>query len=332
MDATIDTASYYAVITTGIYCRRNCGARRPRPENIRYFCTAAAAQAAGFRACKRCKPDRPDPQPGLIAAACRAIEAAETPLSLQILAAAAGLSPFHFHRLFKAATGVTPKAYAAAQRDTRLRDALPKAATVTQAVYDAGYNAASRFYATAGETLGMTPKAYRAGAPGTDISYATAPCRLGTLLAAASPTGICAIALGDDPAALVSDLRGKFPRAQLAAAPDFAATLAAIIAFIDTPGARLSLPLDIAGTAFQRRVWQALTKIPAGATASYTDIAAAIGAPKSARAVAAACAANPLAVAIPCHRAIRADGGLAGYRWGLARKRQLLDAESANAE
>jgi AraC family transcriptional regulator of adaptative response/methylated-DNA-[protein]-cysteine methyltransferase len=263
----------------------------------------------------------------VVAAACRRIEAAETAPSLAELAAAASLSQFHFHRVFKAATGVTPKAYASAHRAQKLRAALTTNGSVTQAIYDAGYPSSSRFYAE--PALGMSPTAYKAGGAGAEIHYATAPCSLGLVLVAASGAGICAISLGDDAAALAADLAHKFPQARLADDPEFTQTLAQVVSLIDAPGTRQDLPLDIRGTAFQRRVWEALRKIPAGRTASYTEIAARIGAPNSVRAVAAACAANTLAVAVPCHRAVRADGKLAGYRWGISRKRALLEREAA---
>jgi AraC family transcriptional regulator of adaptative response/methylated-DNA-[protein]-cysteine methyltransferase len=321
---------FYGVLTTGIYCRPSCGAKRPRPENIAFFATTAAAESAGYRPCKRCRPDQMRPHTRLIAAACLTIKTADSPPSLTALAAAAGLSPFHFHRVFKATTGVTPKAYAAAHRATRLRATLQTADTVTQAAYDSGYNASGRFYADAPAALGMTPKTYRAGGVGEHIRFATGACSLGAILIAASATGLCAISLGDEPAPLTAALHARFPAARITEDSNLAESLARAIAFIDKPGAALDLPLDIRGTAFQRRVWQALQAIPPGRTASYAQIAQSIGAPAAARAVAGACAANPLAVAIPCHRALRADGALAGYRWGLPRKRRLLDAESTD--
>jgi AraC family transcriptional regulator of adaptative response/methylated-DNA-[protein]-cysteine methyltransferase len=318
--------SVYAVTTTGIYCRPDCGARRPLPQNIRFFASTVAARRAGYRACKRCRPDAAPED--VVAAACRRIEAAETAPSLAALSQAAGLSPFHFHRLFKAATGLTPRAYAAAHRAARLRTALTPAASVTQAIYESGYQSSGRFYAEATDNLGMAPAAYKAGAPGEAIIYGIAACALGTILVAASAKGICAIALGDAPDPLIAALRAKFPAACLADDPAFATTIKAVIAFVEASKTRFDLPLDIRGTAFQRRVWQALRDIQAGETASYTEIATRIGAPTSARAVASACAANTLAVLIPCHRAVRADGTLSGYRWGAGRKRALLDREA----
>jgi AraC family transcriptional regulator of adaptative response/methylated-DNA-[protein]-cysteine methyltransferase len=322
-----DAGFFYAVRTTGVYCRPGCGARLPRPQNIVFYATTAAAEAGGFRPCRRCRPDRPESS--TITAACRMIEAAESPPSLAALAAQAGLSPFHFHRLFKAATGVTPKAYAQAERARRLQAALRETASVTEAIYAAGYNAPGRFYAAAPGTLGMAPRQFRHGGAGEDIIFATAPCALGFLLVARTAKGICAIALGDDAQALQAAFRGKFPHAAISGAPSFARLVAQVASLVETPSAPSGLPLDIRGTAFQHRVWAALQNIPAGQTASYSQIAETIGAPRAARAVAAACAANTLAVAIPCHRAIRADGGHAGYRWGMDRKQALLAGESA---
>jgi AraC family transcriptional regulator of adaptative response/methylated-DNA-[protein]-cysteine methyltransferase len=331
-DAGADGAFFYAVKTTGVYCRPSCGARTPRPENIAYYPTAQAAEAAGFRPCKRCQPNMPPREEVMaakIAAACRRIEAAETPPGLNTLAEKAGISPFHFHKIFKSVTGVTPKAYAAAHRAKILQSALRAAPRVTDAIYEAGYNAPAPFYAAAPATLGMTPKNFRAGGAGEAIVYATGDCRFGAILAAASATGICAISLGDDAQTLIRDLARNFSRASIAPADAaFAQSLETIIAFIEQPGANLDLPLDIRGTAFQRRVWQALRAIPAGRTVSYAELGACLGAGKSARAVASACAANTLAVAIPCHRARRATGALAGYRWGIARKRALLAREA----
>jgi len=331
-DAEADGAFLYAVKTTGVYCRPSCAARPPRPENVSFFTTGAEAEAAGFRPCKRCKPNQPpraETQAAAIANACRAIETGETTPSLSSLAALAGLSPFHFHRMFKAITGVTPKAYAAAHRDARVKSALLEGNSVTEAIYDAGYGSSARFYAGARSRLGMKPKIFRAGGAGEVIVSALAPCTFGFVLVAATPKGICAISLGADGEALEDELRERFPKADFRA-PDqkFAAIIARVAAFVDAPGPELSLPLDIRGTAFQQRVWAELVKIPPGQTATYTELAARIGAPKSVRAVASACAANTIAVAIPCHRVLRTGGALAGYRWGLPAKRKLLAAET----
>ena len=267
-----------------------------------------------------------------IAAACRRIEGATEPPSLAELATQAGLSTFHFHRLFKAATGLTPKQYADAHRAGRVRDALSRAdAKVTDAIFDAGFNATGRFYEQAGAVLGMTPRQYRAGGVDARIAFAIAQTSLGALLVARSVRGVCAISLGDDPDALLRELQDRFPRAELVGGDaGFERVVAQVVGLVEQPGVGHDLPLDVRGTAFQQRVWQALRRIPPGQTASYADIAARIGSPKAVRAVAQACAANTLAVAIPCHRVVRSDGALSGYRWGVARKRALLEREATN--
>lgn len=333
-NAEFDGQFYYSVATTGVYCRPSCPARRPARAHVRFHDTAEAAEAAGFRPCRRCKPDQPSltAQHGAkITQACRLIEAAETPPTLAALADAVGLSPYHFHRLFKARLGVTPKGYAVAHRNKRARAALGNSATVTQAIYDAGFNANSRFYANASEVLGMTPRSFRSGGTDHTIRFAFAECSLGTVLIAASETGVCAILFGDTREALHRDLERQFPRAHLVSGDaDFDTLTAEVIDFIENPSSNFDLPLDIRGTAFQHRVWDALRRIPAGSTASYAEIAQAIGMPKSARAVARACASNRIAVAIPCHRVVRSDGSLSGYRGGVARKRALLDKERSD--
>ncbi len=267
-----------------------------------------------------------------IAASCRRIEGATEPPRLAELATQAGLSTFHFHRLFKAATGLTPKQYADAYRARRVRDALSRAdAKVTDAILDAGFNATGRFYEQAGAVLGMTPRQYRAGGVDARIAFAIAQTSLGALLVARSARGVCAISLGDDPDALLRELQDRFPRAELVGGDaGFERLLAQVVGLIAQPGIGHDLPLDVRGTAFQQRVWQALRRIPPGQTASYADIAARIGSPKAVRAVAQACASNTLAVAIPCHRVVRSDGALSGYRWGVARKRALLEREATN--
>ncbi|MEO8039138.1 MAG: bifunctional DNA-binding transcriptional regulator/O6-methylguanine-DNA methyltransferase Ada [Betaproteobacteria bacterium] len=330
-DPRADGAFYYSVATTGVYCRPACGARPARPENVRFHVTRADAEAAGFRACKRCKPDQAplaEQHAEKVAQTCRLIETAERVPALAELAARAGLSPHHFHRVFKAITGVTPKAYADARRAQRMRDGLDRSGSVTDAIYDAGYNSNGRFYAHSDHVLGMTPSNYRAGGADTLIRFAIGECALGSILVAASARGICAILLGDDPERLARELQDRFPRADLVGGDaGFERLVATVIGFIETPRLGLDLPLDVRGTAFQQRVWQALCKIPAGSTASYAEIAQRIGSPGSARAVAQACAANALAVAIPCHRVVRNDGALSGYRWGVERKRALLERE-----
>lgn len=331
-DPSADGQFFYSVKTTGVYCRPSCGARPARPENVRFHLTAADAERAGFRPCKRCRPDQPPLEQQRIddiAQLCRYIESADAPPRLRELAERIGLSPYHLHRVFKAVTGLTPKAYAAAHRAQRVRSQLTQGSTVTNAIYDAGYNSNGRFYEDSDRILGMTPTRYRAGGAGTAIRFAIGQCSLGAILVAASDRGVCAILLGDDPDALARDLQDRFPRANLIAGDDdFERLVAKVVGFVEAPALGLDLPLDVRGTAFQQRVWQALRKIPAGQTASYADVARAIGAPHAVRAVAGACAANPIAVAIPCHRVVRSDGGLSGYRWGVDRKRALLARES----
>jgi AraC family transcriptional regulator, regulatory protein of adaptative response / methylated-DNA-[protein]-cysteine methyltransferase len=330
-DTNRDGTFYYAVATTGVYCRPSCPSRRPKRANVSFYATAAQAQAAGFRACKRCTPDRrslPEEHAANVAEACRLIEAAAEPPKLVQLAAEVGLSPYHFHRIFKSIVGVTPKAYSVAHRNKNVRDKLQRSTTVTEAIYDAGFNSSGRFYANSTEVLGMKPKSYRAGGADEEIRFAFGDCSLGAILVAASANGVCAILLGNDRKALAGELRQRFLRAKLIKADAaFSKTLAKAIRLIEAPASGVDLPLDVRGTAFQHRVWKALQAIPAGSTSTYAEVARRIGNPKAVRAVAGACAANPVAVAIPCHRVIRADGGLAGYYWGVARKRELLDRE-----
>jgi AraC family transcriptional regulator of adaptative response/methylated-DNA-[protein]-cysteine methyltransferase len=331
-NTAFDGHFFYAVETTGIYCRPSCAARRPKRAHVRFHDSAADAEQAGFRPCKRCKPTEPSlvqQHAEKVREACRLIETAEEEPRLDALAEAVGLSPYHFHRIFKAVLGVTPKAYATAHRHRRVRDELGKSATVTEAIYDAGFNSNGRFYATSSEVLGMTPTDFKSGGTNAEIRFAIGECSLGSVLVAASGKGVCAILLGDDPEILLTDLQDQFPRARLVGGDkEFERLAAGVISFVEAPRGGLDLPLDIQGTAFQHRVWEALRRIPAGATASYTEIAAAIGAPKSVRAVARACASNHLAVAIPCHRVVRTDGSLSGYRWGIERKRALLAKEA----
>ncbi len=327
-----DGVLFYAVASTGVYCRPSCAARRPRRDRVRFFASPDAAETAGYRACKRCKPDqipREERQRAAVIAACRRLESAETLPDLAALAADAGLSPSHFHRLFKTLTGVTPKAYGQSHRNERARAGLRQEESVTEAIYGAGFNSAGRFYAASQAMLGMSPKQYREGGAGTEISYAVRSCWLGPVLVAATTRGVCAILFDDDPGALPETLRQRFPAADLRQGDAGLHDLVArVIAQVEQPGTDLDLPLDIRGTAFQVRVWQALRQIPAGRTASYAEIAQAIGAPRAVRAVAGACAANTLAVAIPCHRVIGKNGSLSGYRWGVARKAALLEREA----
>ncbi|NWA86472.1 bifunctional DNA-binding transcriptional regulator/O6-methylguanine-DNA methyltransferase Ada [Pseudomonas sp. D2002] len=331
-DAKADTLFVYGVKTTGVYCRPSSASRLPRPENIEFFDTPQQAEAAGYRPSKRASGDQTQlaaHHAQLVADACRQIEQAETPPSLDSLARRAGLSPFHFHRVFKAITGLTPKAYASALRSRKVRDGLKGQHSVTDALYDAGFNSNSRFYESADQLLGMKPSDYKAGGTNSEIRFAVGQCSLGAILVAQSQRGVCAILLGDDPDKLVRDLQDQFPKAELVGADrDFEQLIAQVVGFIEAPALGLDLPLDLRGTAFQERVWQALREIPVGSTASYAQIAQRIGAPKSFRAVAQACGANHLAVAIPCHRVVRSNGELSGYRWGVERKRQLLEREN----
>ncbi|HVK41428.1 MAG TPA: bifunctional DNA-binding transcriptional regulator/O6-methylguanine-DNA methyltransferase Ada [Phenylobacterium sp.] len=332
-DHAADGGFFYSVRTTGVYCRPSCAARPARRENVAFHAATEQAEAAGFRPCKRCKPDQPpmaERQAAMVAQACRTIETAEEAPDLETLAAQAGVSPFHFHRVFKSVAGVTPKAYADAHRAGRVREALSTSGTVTEAIYDAGFNSNGRFYAKSSQVLGMTPTRFRAGGEAAVIRFAIGECSLGAILVAATDKGVCAILLGDDPEALVRDLQDRFSRAELVGADaGFEALVAKVVGFVEQPGLGLDLPLDVRGTAFQQRVWQALRDIPAGETAGYAQIAEKIGSPKAVRAVAQACAANAIAVAIPCHRVVRTDGALSGYRWGVERKRALLKREAA---
>lgn len=331
-DSKADGLFVYGVKTTGVYCRPSSASRLPRPENIQFFDTPAQAEAAGYRASKRASGDQTQlaaHHAQLVAEACRHIEQADTPPSLNALAQRAGLSPFHFHRVFKAVTGLTPKGYASAQRTRKVREGLKGQHSVTDALYDAGFNSNSRFYESADQLLGMKPSDYKAGGTNSEILFAVGQCSLGAILVAQSRRGVCAILLGDDPDTLVRDLQEQFPKADLVGADRrFEQTIAQVVGFIEAPALGLDLPLDLRGTAFQQRVWQALRDIPLGTTASYAQIAERIGAPKSFRAVAQACGANSLAVAIPCHRVVRSNGELSGYRWGVERKRRLLARES----
>jgi AraC family transcriptional regulator, regulatory protein of adaptative response / methylated-DNA-[protein]-cysteine methyltransferase len=333
-DRSSDGSFYFSVATTGVYCRPSCPARRANRANVAFHKTCAEAEASGFRPCKRCKPNALglDAQyAATVAQACRLIETAGEVPTLAALAAAVGLSQYHFHRIFKTIAGVTPKAYAMAHRQMRLRDMLAGSTTVTQAIHAAGFNSSGRFYASSSAVLGMTPTAFRAGGRNTQMKFAIGECFLGSILVAATDKGVCAVLLGDDPEALVRDLQHRFPHARLIGGDRSFETLAAkVIACVETPGKRPELPLDVRGTAFQHRVWKALCDIPAGTTASYAEIARRIGEPKAVRAVAQACGANNLAVVIPCHRVVRKDGTRSGYRWGVERKRALVEKEAGS--
>ena len=331
-DASADGTFYYAVRTTGVYCRPSCAARPARPENVTFYGTAAEAERAGYRPCKRCKPREPplaERRAQVVAATCRLIDSSEEPPSLEELAAHAGVSPFHLHRLFKAATGLTPKAYAAARNVERVKRELHAGGSVTQAIYGAGFGSTGRFYEQAKRRLGMTPTAFRAGGEDQEIRFAVGASSLGPLLVAATRHGVCAVLFGKSRAALAEELAARFPRARLVQADAaFEATVAAVVHLVERPREAAELPLDIRGTAFQERVWRALTEIAPGQTVTYGELARTIGAPTAARAVARACATNHLAVVVPCHRVVSSDGSLAGYRWGIARKKALLAREA----
>jgi AraC family transcriptional regulator of adaptative response/methylated-DNA-[protein]-cysteine methyltransferase len=331
-DRTADGQFWYSVITTGVYCRPSCPSRTANSQNVQLHDTLEAAKATGFRPCKRCNPDGPSidcENAAIVAKVCRLIEQSEAEPSLTVLAQAVGRSASYLHRLFRAGTGLTPKDYATAHRATKVREGLANGNTVTEAIYDAGFNSSGRFYEKSTNILGMTPTQYRAGGTNEDIRFAIGQCSLGAILVASSRKGVAAILLGSDPGELVRKFQDRFPKAKLIGADsDYEALVARVVGFVEAPGLGLDLPLDVRGTAFQQRVWQALQEIPAGQTASYAEIARRIGAPKATRAVAGACAANKLAVAIPCHRVVRNDGSLSGYAWGVERKRALLDREA----
>jgi len=332
-DASADGKFYCSVKTTGVYCRPSCATRGALRKNVAFHDSCAEAERAGFRPCKRCQPNGrtlAEDYAAKVAAACRTIETAENPPDLGVLAKAAAMSRFHFHRVFTKIIGLTPKAYAKARRAEQMRVELSKRSTVTEAIYNAGFNSNGRFYAESSQMLGMAPKSFRQGGTGETIRFAVGECSLGSLLVAASGKGVCAISIGDDPDKLVAELKDRFPKAQLIGDDrQFEHVVAQVIRFVEAPRIGLDLPLDIRGTAFQRRVWKALRDIPAGTTASYSDVAKRIGSPKSVRAVAGACAANTIAVAIPCHRVLRSGGAVSGYRWGVERKRALLEKEQA---
>jgi AraC family transcriptional regulator of adaptative response/methylated-DNA-[protein]-cysteine methyltransferase len=333
-DRAQDGKFFYSVKTTGVYCRPSCGSRRANPGNIAFYASAADAEAAGFRPCKRCRPDQ---QPleaqhaATVARACRMIESAEEPPTLAMVAKESGMSAFHFHRLFKTVTGLTPKEYANAHRTRKVQHSLVQGSSVTEAIFDAGFNSNSRFYEQADAMLGMAPSRFRRRGADEEIRFAVGESSLGAILVAASAKGVCAITMGDDPARLVRDLQDRFSNATLMGADaEFESLVARVVGMVEAPRIGERLPLDVRGTAFQRRVWKALRQIPVGSTVSYAAIARKIGAPRSVRAVAQACGANPLAVAIPCHRVVRTDGALSGYRWGIERKRALLTREGVS--
>ncbi len=335
-DKTADGTFWYSVATTGIYCRPSCPSRLANPKNVRLHDSIRAAEAAGFRACRRCNPGGmsiAEANTAIVTKACRLIDEAIEPPSLTQIAESVELSPQYFHRLFKKATGLTPKAYATAGRSNRLRDGLTRAATVTEAFHEAGFGSNGRFYEASAGVLGMSPTHYRSGGAHEVITFAVGQCSLGAILVASSAKGVAAILLGDDPEALVRDLEDRFPNARLVGGDaEYEQRVAQVVGLVEAPKRGLALPLDVRGTAFQQRVWTALREIPAGETSSYSAIAEKIGSPRSVRAVAGACAANAFAVAIPCHRVVRTDGALSGYRWGVERKRALIARESTVRE
>ncbi len=334
-DAQADGQFVYSVRSTGVYCRPSCAARAALRRNVAFHADCAAAEQAGFRACLRCQPNGPslaERHAALVADACRTIETQDSAPDLAQLADAAGLSRFHFQRVFKRCTGITPKAYAAATRARAVQQQLAGGASVTEAIYAAGFQSSGRFYASAADRLGMAPARFRSGGRGAAIRFAIGQCSLGAILVAATDVGLCAILIGDDPDVLARDLQDRFAHAELRGADaQFEATVAQVVGLVEAPALGLDLPLDVRGTAFQQRVWEALRQIPAGQTTSYAELAARIGLPTGARAVAGACAANALAVAIPCHRVVRNDGALSGYRWGVERKQALLEREAEQA-
>jgi AraC family transcriptional regulator of adaptative response/methylated-DNA-[protein]-cysteine methyltransferase len=332
-DRTADGEFWYSVATTGVYCRPSCPSRTANPKNVQLHDSLENAKATGFRPCRRCNPDGLSIEAenaALVVKACRLIEEREEEPSLEELADAVCLSPSYFHRMFKAATGLTPKDYAAAYRANKVRESLVAGNSVTEAIYDAGFNSSGRFYEKSTCMLGMTPSQYRSGGANEEIKFAVGETFLGAILVASSTKGVAAILLGDDAETLLRDLQNRFPKACLIGADqEYEAMVARVVGFVEAPELGLDLPLDVRGTAFQQRVWLALQEIPVGATVTYAELAQRIGSSKSVRAVAGACAANKLAVAIPCHRVIRTDGSVSGYAWGVERKRALLDREAS---
>lgn len=334
-DREADGQFWYSVSTTGIYCRPSCPSRAANPKNVQLHATLSEAQATGFRPCKRCNPAGLSIEAenvALVEKACRLIEQSEEEPSLNDLADAVGRSPSYFHRMFKATTGLTPKDYAVAHRSARIREGLANSGSVTEAIYDAGFNSSGRFYEKSTNMLGMTPTQYRAGGYNEVIRFAIGQSSLGAILVASSKKGVASILLGDDPEELVQDLQDRFPKANLIGGDeDYESLVARVVGFVEAPALGLDLPLDVRGTVFQQRVWQALQEIPVGQTVSYAEIARRIDSPKAVRAVAGACAANNIAVAIPCHRVVRNDGALSGYAWGIDRKRALINLEASSA-
>jgi AraC family transcriptional regulator of adaptative response/methylated-DNA-[protein]-cysteine methyltransferase len=327
-DETLTAPFFFGVLTTGVYCRPSCAARAPKRENARFFADTAAAVRAGFRACKRCRPDESRTGGELAKRACQIIETAESALSLNGLAAQLDVRPTHLQRVFKRALGLSPREYAAARRIAACKKEMQNGRSVTDALYQAGYGSSSRLYEKTDEKLGMTPAVYRRGGAGMKINYTVAACSLGQILVAATERGICAVTLGDDAEKLAQTLRDEFPRADIGNnANSLRDWLNVLLQHLAGQQPSLDLPLDVRATAFQARVWAELRRIPYGQTATYSEIAARLGQPTATRAVARACATNPAALVTPCHRVIGANGNLSGYRWGLERKRELLAQE-----
>ncbi|MBB5353884.1 AraC family transcriptional regulator of adaptative response/methylated-DNA-[protein]-cysteine methyltransferase [Haloferula luteola] len=332
-DARADGQYFYAVKSTGVYCRPSCPSRLPLRRNVVFFDQSETAEQAGFRPCKRCQPQEVnlgDPHTPMVENACRLIQQSEIEPSLDDLATSVGMSKHHFHRLFVQKMGMTPKAYMKALRAERMRGELTRGGSVTRAIYDAGYQSNRQFYEEATQILGMSPKQYQAGGKGERIGFALGQCSLGSVLVASSMKGICALSLGDDPERMVEALKRRFAQAELIRNdPPYERLVARVVEWIDSTSMAWDLPLDIRGTAFQQRVWQALRKVPSGSRRTYSELAEELGNPHAVRAVASACAANELAMVIPCHRVVRRDGSLSGYRWGVERKKLLLEREQS---
>lgn len=330
-DVASDGRFFYAVRTTGVFCKPSCKSRAARTENLVFFASAKDAEEAGYRACKRCRPDQPlhtSVHTALVTQLCHLIESSDTNLPLDGIAKLAGMSVSKLHRVFKATTGVTPKAYGEALRHKRVQAELQTSDSVTQAMYGSGFNSSGRFYERANDMLGMTPSAFKRGGEGQRIRFAVGQCSLGSIVVASSERGVCWVALGSDPNELIEELQRRFANAELVGGdPEFEAMVSSIVGLIEDPTLPVELPLDIRGTAFQCRVWAALRHIPAGETRSYSQLATELGQPNAVRAVASACARNCLAIVIPCHRVVRTDGSLSGYRWGVERKATLLKNE-----
>jgi AraC family transcriptional regulator, regulatory protein of adaptative response / methylated-DNA-[protein]-cysteine methyltransferase len=335
-DRRMDGVFLYAVRTTGVYCKPSCPSRRPLPRNVVFFRTQEAARRAGFRACKRCKPDgtsTSNPNTDLVEKVCRYIDAhPDGPATLEVLSRTIGLSPFHLQRTFKALTGITPRAYADSRRLQALKAGLRDGHSVTRSLYDAGYGSSSRLYEGASSKLGMTPARYAKQGSGVNIRYAIAETPIGRMLLAATSKGVCSVQFGESERTLESELRREYPLAEIARSDKALARWVRAIQGRIRGEDRKALPLDIQATAFQRLVWEQLREIPYGDTRSYSEVARRIGRPKAARAVARACATNPVAVAIPCHRVVRENGDPGGYRWGLRRKQNLLALEKSVTE